>query len=80
MKAQSIQKRYDKNPWLKTNKCAIIIVKKGVGAMNLLKYALKKERWDLAAHVIVLAALKTLNQGVKPDGRKAKTKKGRAKR
>jgi hypothetical protein len=48
--------------------------------MNLLKYALKKERWDLAAHVIVLAALKTLNQGVKPDGRQAKSKKGRAKR
>jgi hypothetical protein len=48
--------------------------------MNLLKYALKKERWDLAAHVIVLAALKTLNQGVKRDGREAKIKKGRAKR
>jgi hypothetical protein len=48
--------------------------------MNLLKYALKKERWDLAAHVIVLAALKTMNQGVKRNARQATTKKGRAKR
>jgi hypothetical protein len=47
--------------------------------MNLLKYAVKKERWDLAAHVIVLAALKTLNQGVKPDGRKTDTRKRRPK-
>jgi hypothetical protein len=48
--------------------------------MNLLKYALKKERWDLAAHTIILAAVKVLNQGVKPDGRETKTKKGRSKR
>ncbi len=48
--------------------------------MNLLKYALKKERWDLAAHAIVLATARVLNQGVKWDERDAKAKKGRAKR
>jgi hypothetical protein len=48
--------------------------------MSLLKYALKKERWDLAAHTIILAAARVLNQGVKSDGRETRTKKGRAKR
>jgi hypothetical protein len=48
--------------------------------MSLLKFALKKERWDLAAHTIVLAAARALNQGERPDGRENKTKKGRAKR
>jgi hypothetical protein len=48
--------------------------------MSLLKYALKKERWDLAAHTIILAAVRVLNQGVKLDGRETKAKKGRAKR
>ncbi len=47
--------------------------------MNLLKVALKKERWDLAAHTIILAAARVLNQGVKADDRENKTKKGRAK-
>ena len=47
--------------------------------MSLLKYALKKERWDLAAHTIILAAVRVLNQGVRPDERENKTKKGRAK-
>ncbi len=47
--------------------------------MSLLKYALKKERWDLAAHTIILAAVRVLNQGVKADDRQAKTKKGRTK-
>jgi hypothetical protein len=40
--------------------------------MSPLKIALKKERWDLAAHTIILAADRVLNQGVKPDGRKPK--------
>ncbi len=48
--------------------------------MNLLKVALKKERWDLAAHTIILAAARVLNQGVRADDRENKTKKGRAKR
>jgi hypothetical protein len=48
--------------------------------MSLLKYALKKERWDLAAHAIVLATVRVLNQGVKWDERDVKSKKGRSKR
>ena len=48
--------------------------------MNLLKYALKKERWDLAAHAIILATVRVLNQGVKWDEKDARTKKGRTKR
>jgi len=48
--------------------------------MSLLKFALEKQRWDLAAHTIVLATVRVLNQGVKPDGRKSKAEKGRAKR
>ncbi len=47
--------------------------------MRLLKTAVQSGRWDLAAHTIVLAAVRVLNQGVKPDGRENKTKKGRAK-
>ena len=47
--------------------------------MKLLKTALRKEKWDLAAHIIVLATVRVLNQGVKPDGRKSKAEKGRAK-
>ena len=47
--------------------------------MRLLKTALKKEKWDLAAHVIVLATVRVLNQGVKTDGKKNKAEKGRAK-
>jgi hypothetical protein len=48
--------------------------------MGILKFAVHNERWDLAAHTIVLATVKVLNQGVKPDGRENKSKKGRAKR
>ncbi len=48
--------------------------------MSLLRIALEKQRWDLAAHVIILATVRVLNQGVKPDGRENKTKKRRAKR
>jgi hypothetical protein len=47
--------------------------------MRLLKFAVKQQRWDLAAHTIVLATVRVLNQGVKPDGRKSKEEKGRAK-
>ncbi len=41
--------------------------------MKILKMAIKNERWDLAAHVIVLEAATQLEKGGKPDGRKAKT-------
>jgi hypothetical protein len=47
--------------------------------MSLLKFAIEKQRWDLAAHTIVLATVRVINQGVKPDGKEIKTKKGRAK-
>ena len=48
--------------------------------MGLLKFAVEKQRWDLAAHTIVLATVRVLNQGVKPYGKENKAKKGRAKR
>ena len=47
--------------------------------MSLLKVALERQRWDLAAHTLVLATVRVLNQGVKANGRGSKTKKGRAK-
>ncbi len=47
--------------------------------MSLLKVALEKQRWDLAAHTLVLATVKVLNQGVKANGKNGKAKKGRAK-
>ncbi|MBU2535356.1 MAG: hypothetical protein KKD83_04205 [Chloroflexi bacterium] len=34
--------------------------------MKLLKLAVEKQRWDLAAHTIVLAAARTLNGGDRP--------------
>ena len=47
--------------------------------MSLLKFAVKNQRWDLAAHTIVLAAVRVLNEeGVKQDDRK--NKKGSTKR
>jgi hypothetical protein len=48
-------------------------------SMRLLKTAIKKQNWDLAAHVIVLATVRVLNKGVRPDAGKTKEKKGRAK-
>jgi hypothetical protein len=47
--------------------------------MKLLRTALKKERWDLAAHAIVLAALAIICEGERPDGKANRAKKGRAK-
>jgi hypothetical protein len=44
------------------------------GDMSLLRVALEKQRWDLAAHTIVLAAARFLKQGG-PDGGKAGQKK-----
>jgi hypothetical protein len=47
--------------------------------MKLLRFAVEQQRWDLAAHTIVLATVRVLNQGVKPEEEKNKAKKGRAK-
>lgn len=47
--------------------------------MGILKFAVKNERWDLAAHVIVLAAARVVNEEVKNGGRTQK-KEGRSKR
>jgi hypothetical protein len=43
--------------------------------MKLLKLAVKKERWDLAAHTIVLATARQLKNGEKQNGRKSRTEK-----
>ncbi len=52
--------------------------------MKLLKLAVEKGRWDLAAHTIVLAAARTLNKGDRPYGiqntPKAKRIKGKDQR
>jgi hypothetical protein len=48
--------------------------------MSLLKLAIENERWDLAAHIIVLAAARAVNEEVKKDGTGNKTEKGRTKR
>ena len=42
--------------------------------MRLLKLAVEKERWDLAAHTIVLAAAKILNKGEKPHASQIRQK------
>jgi hypothetical protein len=43
--------------------------------MRLLRLAVKKERWDLAAHTIVLATARQLRNGEKPNGKRSKAKK-----
>ena len=43
--------------------------------MRLLRLAVEKQRWDLAAHTIVLATVRTLNKGDKPDAGKNRQKK-----
>ena len=51
--------------------------------MRLLRLAVEKQRWDLAAHTIVLATVRTLNKGDGPDaGKKQKNRdhKGQSKR
>jgi hypothetical protein len=42
--------------------------------MRLLKLALETQRWDLAAHTIVLAAAKALKDGDKSNARKRQSK------
>ena len=45
--------------------------------MRLLRLAVEKQRWDLAAHTIVLVAAKLLNNEEKPHASKRETKKRR---
>ena len=47
--------------------------------MKLLKLAVEKGRWDLAAHTIVLAAARTLNKGDRPHGIRNTPKSKRSK-
>jgi len=47
--------------------------------MKLLRTALKKERWDLAAHAIVLAALTVISEGGGANGKANRGKRGRGK-
>ncbi len=42
--------------------------------MSLLKLAMQQQRWDLAAHTIVLAAVRALNGGGRDAGRKKQKK------
>ena len=45
--------------------------------MRLLRLAIENRRWDLAAHTIVLATARHLNNGEKPHANKSKEKKRR---
>ena len=47
--------------------------------MKLLRLAIESQRWDLAAHTIVLVTARLLSNGERPDGRKSGQKKGCAK-
>jgi hypothetical protein len=47
--------------------------------MRLLRLAVEIQRWDLAAHTIVLASARLLKNGERPDGGKRKAPKRRPK-
>jgi hypothetical protein len=47
--------------------------------MRLLRLAVEMQRWDLAAHTIVLASARLLKEGDRAHGGKAQAKKKRAK-
>ncbi len=47
--------------------------------MSLLRLAVEKHRWDLAAHTIVLVTAKRLDKGDKPHVDKSKEQKRRPK-
>lgn len=47
--------------------------------MRLLKLAVEKQRWDLAAHTIVLATARQLKNGERPYANRSKAKKRRPK-
>jgi hypothetical protein len=44
--------------------------------MTLIEFAIKNERWDLAAHIIVLVAARSLKEEVKQNGEKNKEEDG----
>ena len=46
--------------------------------MRLLRLAVETQRWDLAAHTIILATARLLNKGDKPHANKSKEKKRRS--
>lgn len=48
--------------------------------MRLLRLAIETERWDLAAHTIILATARALSKGDKPDDSKSREKKRRPRR
>ena len=48
--------------------------------MRLLRLAVEKQRWDLVAHTIVLAAARSLDKGERPDAKQNSQKNGNAKR
>ena len=52
--------------------------------MRLLRLAVENQRWDLAAHTIVLATARILKKGDKPDvsksGQKSECRQGQPKR
>jgi len=43
--------------------------------MRLLRLAVEKQRWDLAAHTIIFATASILNKGDKPNASKSKREK-----
>jgi hypothetical protein len=45
--------------------------------MRLLRLAIENQRWDLAAHTIILATAKVLNDGDKSYASKSREKKRR---
>ena len=48
--------------------------------MRLLKLAVEKQRWDLAAHTIILATAKILDKGDTPHDSKCRQKGGSKKK
>ena len=47
--------------------------------MRLLRLAVEKQKWDLAAHTIVLATARRLNKGEKTHANRSEEKKRRLK-
>jgi len=47
--------------------------------MRLLRLAVERQRWDLAAHTIILATASVINKGDKPHANKSREKKRRTK-
>ena len=47
--------------------------------MRLLRLAVESQRWDLAAHTVILATARLLNDGDRPYANKSREKKRRPK-